>query len=537
MESNRIMETSATLAAQRIGERVVRSELWWKGHSPRAVAIVVLLIFLSIFPSMAGYLLEPSGMHFTGAATYTEDQAQHEAWATEMAAHIWYQNLLTPEQVSRGWFITPLELFLGLIQRTTGIPYDFAGDALCLACAPLLAFALMTLARRAGISRPGIAAITSVLACSFAPLLRAAAIIGLFRQSLPTMLSVGGAATPIFAGPSPYLLLAVLTLIALPSNTQNPGSGFRRAAIALCPLAAIYPFFIPTLWLTAGFSALLWSATYGWKRILRGLSWLVFFSGISMSYWAVLPLIDTEYARFAHSNWVPLLSLPCALVSIGLGLGAIIGLPRLLRGNNYQQMLASFTLAFITALYVPAHPWRSHIFNLSPVLIIATFAAWSPVLLQLGRRHWIVAGSFLVAVTLNNLYYYARNVRGLLNFGPPTYLTTGDLAAIQWISSRPGIDVVLARSDLSPWVASRGHHRVIVGHYLWTHEYRRRRAEVDAIFDIGANPQPLIRKDHVRWVLIDGDRGVPIWARGIRPAVRFDRTIILSADDLFVRSE
>ena len=110
--------------------------------------VIVLLVFISMLPSVAGYLLQPPGLHFTGAATYAEDKAQHEAWATEMAAHLWYQNLLTPEQTPRGWFLTPLELFLGLIQRVTGIPYDLAGDALWLGCAPLLAFALLTLPRQ-----------------------------------------------------------------------------------------------------------------------------------------------------------------------------------------------------------------------------------------------------------------------------------------------------------------------------------------------------------------------------------------------------
>lgn len=529
------MEGSAPAPTQAMSETILRAEpSWWHGHSPKAVAVIVLIVFVSILPSLAGYVLEPPGLHFMGAATYTEDEAQHEAWATDMAAHVWYRNLLTPEQTQRGWFFTPLELFLGLIQRATGVPYDLVGNAVWLACAPLLAFALMTLARRAGISRPGVAAATALLAGSFAPLVRAAGAIGLYHQNateIATMLSVGGDATPIFAGPSPYLFLAVLTLVALPSDLHDPARGFRRAAIALCPLAAIYPFFVPTLWLTAGFVALLWAAALGWRTTLSGLGYLLVFSGAPMLYWSVLPLIDSEYARFAGSDWRPLLSPACALITLGLGSGAIIGIPRLLRGNGYQQMLGCFTLAFITALYMPAHPWRSHIFYLSPILVIGAFAAWWPGFLHLAPRRWILAG-LLVAATTSIPYYYARNVRGLLQFGPPTYLTSGDLAAIQWIASQPGSDVVLARWDLSPWVASRGHHRVIVGHYLWTHEYQRRRAEVEAIFQNGTDPRPLLRREHVRWVLIDGDRGLPVWARNIRPAARFDRTVILRAEEL-----
>ena len=201
-------------------------------------------------------------------------------------------------------------------------------------------------------------------------------------------------------------------------------------------------------------------------------------------------------------------------------------------------MLACFAAAFIVTLYVPAHPWRSHIFYLSPVLVIAALAAWWPVLLQLRRGlRWILAGGLLAAATTSIPYYYARNVSGLAHLEPPTYLTSGDVAAIQWIADQPGTDVVLARRDLSPWVASRGHHRVVVGHYLWTKEYKRRRAEVEAIFEHGADPGPLLRAEQVAWVLIDEDRGAPAWARGVQPVARFDQTVVLRANKLLQHLE
>jgi hypothetical protein len=484
-------------------------------------------------PFFAGYLLEPPGLHFTGAPTYAEDIAQHEAWAAEMAAHLRYQNLLTPEPTPRGWFFNPLELVLGLAQRATGLPYMVPGHALWLACAPALAFGLMTVARRAGLGRPGLAAVIALLAGSFAPLVHAAAMIGLVHGNVWTVRSVGGDATPIFAGPSPYLLLAVLTLVALPlGDTRDPARGFRLAGIALFALAAVYPFFIPTLGLTAGFCALVWAKQWGWRPILRGIAWLAVFS-LPMLYWAVLPRIDSEFARFAAANWRPLFSPLITLVSLGLGSGAIIGIPWLLRGNAYQQMLACFAAGYIVALCIPTHPWRSHIFYLSPVLVIAALAAWWPVLLRLrpGPR-WILSSGLLAAAMISTPYYYARNINGLAHFGRPAYLTSGDVAAIQWIANQPGTEVVLARPDLSPWIASRGHHRVLVGHYLWTHEYQRRRAEVEAIFEDAADPRPLLRAEQVTWILIDEDRGTPAWARGIEPAVRFDQTVVLRADRL-----
>ena len=108
---------------------------WWRGHTPLALAAIVLIVFASTFPFFAGFLLETPGLHFTGNLTYPEDIAQHEAWASEMAAHLRYQNLLTPEPTGRGWFFSPLELCFGVIQRATGIPYMVLRTGLVLLCA------------------------------------------------------------------------------------------------------------------------------------------------------------------------------------------------------------------------------------------------------------------------------------------------------------------------------------------------------------------------------------------------------------------
>jgi hypothetical protein len=117
------------------------------------------------------------------------------------------------------------------------------------------------------------------------------------------------------------------------------------------------------------------------------------------------------------------------------------------------------------------------------------------------------------------------------------FISRGTVAAIQWIADQPGTDVVLARWDLSPIVASRGHHRVVVGHEGWTHQFDRRLAEVGAVFENGADPRPLLKHEQVAWVLIDGERGVPEWAAGVDPAVRFDETVIFRADRLLEHLE
>lgn len=156
--------------------------------------------------------------------------------------------------------------------------------------------------------------------------------------------------------------------------------------------------------------------------------------------------------------------------------------------------------------------------------------------LRLGLR-WVLAGSFLAVALISTPYYYASNIRDLVHFAPPAYLTSGDVSAIKWLADQPGTGVVLARWDLSPFVASRGHHRVVVGHWLWTHQYAQRRKEVEAIFENGADPRSLLQTEHVAWVLIDEDRGVPAWAMGLEPAAHFDQTVILPADQLLEHLE
>jgi hypothetical protein len=107
---------------------------------------------------------------------------------------------------------------------------------------------------------------------------------------------------------------------------------------------------------------------------------------------------------------------------------------------------------------------------------------------------------------------------------------------MSWLKHRPGDGVVLARSDISPWVAARAGHRVLVGHYLWTRDWARRRREVDAAFDRGRDPQSLLVRFKVEWILLDRERGVPAWADGVRPVARFGETTILRAADVLNRS-
>jgi hypothetical protein len=493
------------------------------------------VVLASSVPAFAGYLRAPAGWVYTGVPTDVPDWAQHELWAREMARHGRYiVNLLTPDRTAAGWFTSPFEIVLGAMQTGTHISYPVLYRLVGILIVPILAWALLTLARRAELPSPGLSVLLALLAGTLAPISVALGKIGL-PGARPEWILYGGDATPLFAGTWLYLALAALTLVAL--LRDDLVSAFRRAGVILLILGAIYPFFLPVLWLTGAFYAAVAARSIGWRPALKGLVW---FGSLSLApgiyYAVVLPRIDPEYDRFSRLNHLPVPGVTTTVVSLGLGFAAIVGIPRLVRGNRAQQLLGCFALALIVALYIPQHPWRSHLMSLSPLLVLGALAAWWPLLSAWDRRLKLVVVTIVVALTLPSIAYYERlNVRGIENVEPPAYLTSGDVAAMGWLNRKPGDGVVLARSDISPWVAVRSGHRVVVGQYLWTHNFSERQREVDAVFGLGKDPRSLLEGLKVQWILIDGARGVPSWAVGVRPAALFGATRVLRAADVLAR--
>src|SRR5262249_36299328 len=161
-------------------------------------------------------------------------------WAKEMAQHgRFLVNLLTPETTSRGWFVNPFEMLLGLLQAATHIPYPVLFRLSGILVIPALAWALATLARRAGLARPGLAVLVALLAGSLAPWGVELKHFGLHVVG-HYWTTYGSDATPVFAGVWLYLTLVALALVAL--LRDNLVSAFRRAGAILLVLGAIYPF-------------------------------------------------------------------------------------------------------------------------------------------------------------------------------------------------------------------------------------------------------------------------------------------------------
>ncbi|HEX6699559.1 MAG TPA: hypothetical protein VF101_02405, partial [Gaiellaceae bacterium] len=371
------------------------------------VAAVLAIVLLAEAPLIAGFAL--GGRNFMGSATagkYVADSAQHELWADEMARHgRFVANLLTPERTPKGWLFNPLEFSLGIGERLTGLPYAVLNLAADLLVAPFLALAFVALARRAGLRRPAFPLAIALLAGTFQPLVLYARDLGLRGTS--HLSGVGSDNSPPSAGTWLILPLAVLTLLFLTSPDRDLTSRFRRAGLALTVETAIYPFLAPALWLTGAFYALLLARRIGWRRVLPGAAWFAALPLVPLLYYAVvLPSVDPEFKRFSRLNYVPIFGLGSLLTSLGLGVATLLGLRRLLRGNETQQVLGCAAVAVVVALYLPRHPDRSHILYLGPVLVIGAFAAWWPELRARPVGRWHVLAAVAVAAALVSAPYY-----------------------------------------------------------------------------------------------------------------------------------
>ena len=200
--------------------------------------------------------------------------------------------------------------------------------------------------------------------------------------------------------------------------------------------------------------------------MLKGIVWLGIWRGPPIVYWALLPHLDPEYARLFDINHFGLLSIPVTLVGLGLGRRCnhwytmvaprkrLSSDARLLRSSVYYSAQCS------RASLAPSSLSKPRTCHRDTSSMVAMFLR-----LQRGSRldfwslaSWSPPPSVFPIICSKGVE--PSPVR------TPQYISTGDVGTISGLPPQPGTDVVLARSDLSPLFASRGHHRVVVGHWL-----------------------------------------------------------------------
>jgi hypothetical protein len=499
-----------------------------------AIAAIGAIQLVELAMLAGGYIWRPKGSVFTGNVWYAEDGAQHEMWAREMWVHVFARNLLTPQPTSRSWFFSPLEWFYGGLRAITNVPYPVVTAVLGTLCVIPFVLGLIHLAWQTGVKRARICAVVAVFAGGFAPLVAGLRNLGLLHVNgdvLHQALSVSSDATPGAVGLGVNQLLIVAVLVGLAWGAAGRMKGFALAGIALAATAAVYPFYAPTLGVVTVVCLVLWRGSLGRERTTRAALWALVPAIPPFAYYALLPKIDSEFAHFQALNHQPIFSLKVLLLSFGVGLIALAGVPRLFRGGHIQQMFGVLAVTVLFFLFIPQTPWRSHLLHFSPFLVIGAFAAWEPVFERLGERRRrigvLVVIGCMIAGAAATPYYLWKMAHTEAQAEAPQFITSGEHDAITWLAERSGNDTVLAPSNVSPWVAAWASKRVVVGHFLWTHNYDANRRNVDAIY-AGVDPSRLIRQFGVKWILVD-TTSLPTWAHGLQPAAHFSGAEILDS--------
>jgi hypothetical protein len=491
------------------------------------LALVVLLAL--------AYARTRAGLVFTGNLAYGEDGAQHELWARQMWAHGRFPNLLTPEHVGRGWFFSPLEWAYGGLRALTTVPYAVVTAAVALVCTPFVVLGLIRLARRAAIPWPRTTAVLAVFAGGLGPIVAWAhdlGLPGLGSAVVHAAVSASGDATPAAAGIGPYQLLVVVALLGVARGGDGDDRGFRTAGLAFAGLAAVYPFYTPVLAVAFGIVVVSWHRRRGRGATVRALAWTLLPAALPSLYYALLPHVDAEFARFQRLNHQGLLSPKVFLAGFAIGLVAVVLTPLLLRGNPARRLLGVLALVVLVMLWVPQYPWRTHLLHFTPFLFVAAVAGctalWERA--QDGALRRVLLTGALVATAILVLatpYHLWRVADAASRQRPPEYVDRDVADALDWLSRHGGDRTVLAPIGVGPWVAAWGGHHTIVGHYFWTRHYAANRRAVDAAYR-GRDPAALIRSYDVRYVVIADRRRMPAWAARLHPAARFGHALVLS---------
>jgi hypothetical protein len=274
-----------------------------------------------------------------------------------------------------------------------------------------------------------------------------------------------------------------------------------------------------------------WHRRRGRGATVRALAWTLLPAAIPSVYYAMLPHVDGEFARFQRLNHQPLMSPKVFVAGFAIGLVAVLLAPLLLRGNPCRRALGVLALVVLVMLFVPQYPWRSHLLHFTPFLFLAAAAGLAGLRDRLRdgavRRALLPLAITVIAVlVVATPYHLWRAADAAASQRPPEYVDRDVAHALDWLAGHGGDATVLAPSGVGPWVAAWGGHHTIVGHYFWTRHYAANRRAVDAVYR-GGDPARLIRRYDVRYVIVDRRRP-PAWAARLHPTARFGHTLVLS---------
>jgi hypothetical protein len=487
---------------------------------------ILALLAITALPYVYGYASAPPGRVFQGILFDVPDVAQYWSWMRDHRTSLLVPNRMTAEPNDPALF-NMLWLVLGRIQvlTGTGAPAMFQLMRIAGGTAFLLVLwwfaGLLTPDRRQRWTAYLLATLGGGLGWIWVVdkyLSRLADV----RHPLDIYVAEPNTFFSLLA--QPHFLSAAALLLATFSfflTAERHGDDWRRYGLAtLCALllGLQHAYDLLIIYFVLGAYVLVQFA--GARRVLWGRFWGLAAVGLlsfpPAGYFTLLttrnPLWKEVLAQFDNAGvFTPnLLHLP-----ILLGLPFIVTLiysankltqlyrrPKPPTPPNAQcsilnaQFLWVWAIVGFGLLYIPTD-FQIHMLNpyQVPLALLATQALWQwtsrwnmPIRQnvrwpRIGAQ-WLVVVLFIAATLPANLYLWSWRVIDLRRAEHPFYLTSDEVAALDWLDARSAERaVVLSGLELGQYVPALTGHRAFLSHWAQTVRFYEKQHDVTAFFD------------------------------------------------------
>ena len=511
------------------------------------VAIVVVVVLaVTTIPYLFAYATTPEGWRYMGVMVNVPDHVQYFSWYWDYTHTNLAIDRLTPEP-NAPVFFNLLWWMLGRLGGLLGVGYEVMFQGLRVVAT--IAF-LALLYRLCAWYLPDLwqrrtAFLTAILASGFGWVLIALRelfnlpqlIWGTPDYPLQISLLIFTFEPNTFYSilSTPHLIGAALYMLAFDLVVRGEQRGPWLAAI----LAGLwtqfmgwqhgYDLFLVWCILAAyGLLKVLRDRALGWRAIPWRLVWMgVIVVGLSAPaglYSFLLTQLDPIWrqvlSQFGNADvyspmpWaVWALMGPTFLLALAQQVRA--GLFRLRGLDDKALFLKAWFWANFALLYLPTD-YQIKMLNgwQVPTAILATQFVFDVIVPWLGRRAstlraWapqMAALALLAVVVPTNLYLFAWRFIDLGRHTYPYYLSTDEVAALEWLRDNgTGDDVVLASLAVGQYVPALSGERAVLAHWAQTVAYFDKRDEVTAFYAADTTPavrQALLDKYNVHYVIV-----------------------------------
>jgi hypothetical protein len=173
--------------------------------------------------------------------------------------------------------------------------------------------------------------------------------------------------------------------------------------------------------------------------------------------------------------------------------------------------------------------------GLMPVLAhplgrIARLLRYSP-----RRLCWLTRALILVLAAISNLYLVSNYALAAAARHPALFRTADEVAAVEWLDVHSEWDeTVLAAYETGNWIAGAIGHRVVLGHWAETVDYKVKRMQVATFYaagTTGADRRELLDRWGVRYVYVGPLERA---SGGLDPSAASDLELAFSCGDVAV---